>query len=186
MTCAFFSLAQVLGGDQRRLVGRVVVRVDRERHEPVVHVGRVDDPDPDRLDAVLGEGHAELPRSLLVRGDGELHRHAVRVSVWTRCRVDRLAVWTAVAAAGGAANASPGGATGCDAQPASAADNMISAVSVARHAANARANARRRMPTGACSGRREIAAPHRPDFTSSIAGVEMAAALPSGAQPAAA
>ena len=67
----------LFGREQRGLVGGEVVRVDRNRQDPVSRAAGVVDPHPDRLDAELGQRHAEMAGHLLVRGDDELHGHAI-------------------------------------------------------------------------------------------------------------
>ena len=67
----------VFGREQCGLVGGEVVGVDRDRQDPVGRAAGVFDPHPDRLDAELGQWHSEMPCHLFVRGDDELHGHAI-------------------------------------------------------------------------------------------------------------
>jgi hypothetical protein len=77
------------------LVGRIEVRVDRVADEPELSRGCVVHPEPEGLQAVPREVHAEMLRGLLVREDGDgygdvvdgLGLHALQIRIedeWLR------------------------------------------------------------------------------------------------------
>jgi hypothetical protein len=78
----------LFGREQRGLVGGEVIRVDRDRQEPVTGAAGVVDPHPDRLDAELGQRHSEMPGHLLVRGNDELYGHVI-----LSLRLDTSSAW---------------------------------------------------------------------------------------------